>query len=182
MKNKLMLPLLSLLALAAAPLHAQYAPVSTLQATAPYRMALGLRYSPSPMAGPDAAISIKHFFWRESAVEAQVGRLPYRNAYQASLHYIWQPQLLSSSRFRPYAGIGVGITGTNRDLYGERQHMKAGAVGMVTIGIEYTFPKAPIALSVDYRHTFVGYKTDYLRDVPLERMSNLGFSLKYIIR
>jgi len=177
-----MLPLLGLLALAVAPLHAQDAPSTTLQATAPYRTAIGLRYSPSSAAGPDASISIKHFFRRETAVEAQVGRLPYSSAYQASLHYIWQPQLLSSSRFRPYAGVGVGVTGTNRDIYGEQQRMEIGAVGMVTIGIEYTFPRAPLSLSLDYRHTFVGYKTDYLRDVPLQRMSNLGFSVKYIIR
>jgi len=114
-------------------------------------------------------------------VEAQFGRLS-GSAYQASLHYIWQPQLLSSSRFRPYAGIGVGLTATDRNIYGEEQHLETGAVGIATVGIEYTFPKAPIALSLDYRHSFAGYKSNYLRDVPLRRMNNFGFSVKYIIR
>jgi hypothetical protein len=37
----------------------------------------------------------------------------------------------------------------------------------------------PVALSLDYRFAFVGYKTDPIKDVPLNRFNNVGLSVKY---
>ena len=177
-----MLPLLCALSLAAAPLFAQDLATSKPQAVAPYKAAAGIRVTTGIPAGTLAELRLKYFVKPESALELQVGQLGFRESFQTSLHYIWQPQLVSSSRLRPYAGIGVGLTGTNRNIYGEKQSLQTNLVGIATIGIEYTFPKAPFSLSLDYRNAFVGYKMDSFRDTPLRRMNNVGLSVKYLIR
>ncbi|MHA6248677.1 hypothetical protein ACXYMU_12115 [Pontibacter sp. CAU 1760] len=182
MKNKLILPLLSALALAASPLRAQELPTPKPQAVAPYKFSAGLRVSMFGPSGTLPELRLKYFVKPEAALELQVGKVGFRESYQASLHYLWQPQLLTSNRLRPYAGLGLGLTGTTRDVHYEEQPLQTNLVGIATIGLEYTFPKAPIALSLDYRHTFAGYKTDQFKDVPLRRMNNIGLSVKYLIR
>ncbi|RDV13778.1 hypothetical protein DXT99_17225 [Pontibacter diazotrophicus] len=183
MKNKLMLPLLGALALAASPLRAQNEmPISKPQATAPYRTAIGFRTNASGPAGAKFELRMKHFVKPESAFELQVGQWHYHESYQASLHYIWQPQLLTSSRLKPYAGIGIGAVGTTRNRYLEKQDMEVGAVLLASAGLEYTFPKIPLALSIDYRHTLIGHNTHTLRSLPLTRMHSFGIGIKYIFR
>jgi hypothetical protein len=183
MRIKRMLPLLALLALAAPPLRAQdEVPTSTPQATAPYRTAFGFRTTAGGPAGIRSELRLKHFVRPESAFELQVGQWQYHESYQTSLHYIWQPQLLSSSRLRPYAGIGIGAVGTTRDRFYEKQDMEVGTVLLASVGLEYTFPKIPLALSIDYRHTVLGYKMHTLHGISPSRMHSFGIGLKYILR
>ncbi len=169
------------MALATSSLLAQDLPAAIPQAAAPYKTAIGLRATYGGPTGTGLDVSVKHFFWKESAIEAQFS-LPARGTYLASVSYLWQPQLLHSSRFRPYAGLGLGIVGTNQSRLGERQPMETNLVGSYTIGIEYTFPRAPIALSLDYHRTFAGYKIDYMRGASLNTLTSIGVGFKYIIR
>ena len=181
MKIKLLLPLLGALSYFSAPALAQNddAPTSKPGAVAPYRTSVGLRFSPSGKYGTDLTITARHFIRPESAIEAQVGLFNFNRGYQASLQYVWQPQLLSSQRLRPYAGIGIGITGTEFNRYGEQQSMATNLTGIASVGIEYTFSKIPLALSLDYRFAFVGDTTDPVKDVPLNRFNNVGVTVKY---
>ena len=181
MKNKCLYPALCAFALLSTPLMAQTddAPTSKPNAIAPYKTAIGLRLSPTPMYGSELVLTAKHFIRPESALEAQVGFINYNRGFMASLQYVWQPQLLTSKRFRPYAGIGLGITGSNFNRHGEQQSLSTNVIGLASFGIEYSFAKLPLALSLDYRHAFAGYKTDYDKHVPLKRLNNVGFGLKY---
>lgn len=111
-----------------------------------------------------------------------MGQWHYHESYQASLHYIWQPQLLTSSRLWPYAGIGIGAVSTTRDRYLEKQDMEVGAVLLASAGVGHAFPRIPLSLSVDYRQTMLGYNTQTLRSLPYTRMHSFGIGLKYIFR
>lgn len=182
MKKRLIFPLLVAMLLTASSLHAQDAPASKPQATAPYKAAFGLRTTFSGPSGIKSELRLKYFINSEAALELQAGEWFYQKAYHASLHYLWQPQLLSSSRFRPYAGIGIGVVGTTRDKFHEQQNLEMGAVLLGSLGVEYTFPRLPLALSLDYRHTLLGLNTDTFRAIRPAGMNTLGFSVKYIIR
>ncbi|MFD2513915.1 outer membrane beta-barrel protein [Pontibacter locisalis] len=180
MRKKQLLPILGLISLMTTPALAQEdALTSKPGALAPYKTAIGFRYSPSNKFGADLAITAKHFIRPESAIEAQVGITNYNRAYFASIQYVWQPQLLTSNRLRPYAGIGLGLSGTEFNRNGEQQPFSTNLVGLGNIGIEYTFPKVPLSLSLDYRHAIFGYKTDSFKDLPINRLNNIGIGLKY---
>lgn len=183
MRRNRLFPLLGLFSLMATPVLAQEdAPTSTPGALAPYKTAIGFRYSPSNQFGADLAITAKHFIRPESAIEAQMGITNYNRGYLASIQYVWQPQLLTSSRLRPYAGIGIGLTGTEFNTQGEQQPWSTNLIGIASFGIEYTLSKAPLTFSLDYRHAFVGYKTDSFKDVPLNRLHNIGLGVKYLFK
>lgn len=180
MNSKRLYPILCAFSFLTLPALAQDdVPTSKPNAIAPYKTAVGLRMSPTLIYGPELTITAKHFIRPESALEAEIGMVNYNRSYLASLQYVWQPQLLTSKRFRPYVGIGLGVTGTNYTPRAEKQDFETNLVGLTKFGIEYTFPKAPIALSLDYRHAFYGYKTDDYKHVPLNRLNNIGFGLKY---
>jgi hypothetical protein len=166
-------------------LHAQDTLSVKQQATKPYKLALGARFSTMGPLGADLALSAKYFIGKESALEVQTTAIPGSNFYQASLSYIWQPQLLSSSQFRPYAGLGAGIMRTKYDFSPEeeKRYVKAAAIGV--IGIEYQLKKLPLALSFDYRMELLGY---YLKNnvttpgLSTSYPSNIGIGVKYIIK
>ncbi|GAB3825622.1 hypothetical protein GCM10028895_35450 [Pontibacter rugosus] len=179
MTNKLLLPLLGAMTLFALPVLAQETPASTPQAVAPYKTAIGFRTSFGGSSGTHSDLRLKHFIKPETALELQVGQLSYRDTYQASLHYIWQPQLLSTSRLRPYAGIGIGAVGTTRNRLYEKQDLEMGAVVLGSVGIEYTFRKLPLSVSLDYRHTLLGLSTSTFQYRGYSSMNSVGLGLKY---
>ncbi|MBC5994220.1 outer membrane beta-barrel protein [Pontibacter cellulosilyticus] len=183
MKRKLLLSLSGALCLFALPALAQDdAPTSKPNAISSYKTAIGLRFSPSYRFRPDVTVTAKHFISPEFAVEAQAGTADYDKGYHASLQYVWQPQLLTSQRLRPYAGIGLGVTGTEVSRYREEQPLSTNLIGIGSIGLEYSFAKVPISLSVDYRHALFGYKTDSFKDMPINRINNVAVGLKYNFR
>lgn len=180
MKNKLLLPLLVALPLFVQPALAQEeAPTSTLQAVAPYKFSLGIRTSVGGPAGIQPELHLKYFVRPETALELQAGAIGYKGSYQASLHYLWQPQLLSSSRLRPFAGIGISAVSTKGDMFHEKEKMEIGAAAIATFGIEYTFRKMPLAISLDYRHAVLGLRTQTSQYTGYSRLNTLGLGLKY---
>ncbi|MCX2740485.1 hypothetical protein [Pontibacter anaerobius] len=181
MKTKLLFPLLGALSYFAGPALAQTddVPSSKPQAVAPYKTSLGFRTTWGGPSGIDSELRLKHFVGPQSALELQVGQWHYQRAYQASLHYLWQPQLLTSSRLRPYAGLGIGAVGGSRDRFNEKQDMEVGAMLLASVGIEYTFPRLPLAISVDYRHMMLGLNTNNFEYFGHSRISTLGVGLKY---
>ncbi|MFD2246638.1 porin family protein [Pontibacter ruber] len=186
--KKIILPLLLCLCGLSLPatLQAQDSLSVKPQATAPYKVAVGARFSAGGPTGADLSITAKYFIGKQSALEAQSTVNPQNRYFLASLSYIWQPQLLTSSRFRPYAGLGVGVLRSRNYYYDGRstsEHIKVNPVGVATIGVEYTFPKAPIALSLDYRSTFLRLdNTSTQPTFDLRNSSNIGLGVKFLIR
>ncbi|WP_276498310.1 hypothetical protein [Pontibacter litorisediminis] len=180
MKTKLLLPLLGALSYFSSPAQAQDdAPTSKPRAMAPYKTSLGLHSTWGGPSGFSSELRLKRFVSPQSALELQVGQWQYQGAYQASLHYLWQPQLLTSSRIRPYAGIGIGAVGSTRGLFNEKQDMVVRAVALTSIGIEYTFPKLPLAISVDYRHTLIRFNAHTFNAINDNNHNTLSVGLKY---
>ncbi|AKD05566.1 hypothetical protein PKOR_06755 [Pontibacter korlensis] len=179
--NKLLLPIMGALSLFALPAIAQDTPTSKPNAIAPYKTAIGYRASVGGPTGIQHELRIKRFVKPEAALELQVGRWGHRESYQASLHYLWQPQLLTSSRLRPYAGVGIGAVGTTRGWYYEKQPLKVGAILLASVGVEYAFQKIPLAVSLDYRHAVLGVNTDSYSFRGFSYMNTLGLGLKYTI-
>jgi hypothetical protein len=156
------------------------------QVQAPYKLAIGARFAAGAATGGDLSISAKYFIGKESALEAQSSVNPESRFFLASLSYIWQPKLATSDRFRPYAGLGVGILRSRNYYYdgsSMNEFIKVNPVAVATFGIEYTFKKAPIALSLDYRSTFMRYdNSNRPTYFSLNQSSNLGLGVKFLIR
>ncbi|WP_242921486.1 hypothetical protein [Pontibacter liquoris] len=174
--------LLLLLCFGGFNLHAQDSLSVKPAATAPYKLAIGARYYAGGPLGADVSISAKYFIGRESALEAQSNIFHGSRYFLTSLSYIWQPQLLTSSRLQPYAGLGVGVM-KSRTYYPAEERVKINPVGVATFGIEYSFKNAPIALSLDYRATFLRLdNTDTPPTISLGNTSNFGLGIKYLLR
>jgi hypothetical protein len=180
-KTKLLYPLLAALVLLSFPVLAQEdAPTSKPSAIAPYKTAVGIRYSPTPAyGGSELTFTAKHFIRPESALEANIGFIDHNRAFMTSLQYVWQPQLLTFSRLRPYAGIGLGLTGNMYNNRAEKQPLETNLVILNSIGVEYTFPKIPVAVSLDYRHAFASFKYDDTKDLPKRKLNTIALGLKY---
>lgn len=162
--------------------HAQDLPDTKPQASAPYRAAVGLRYTVGGAGYTDLGLTAKYFITDQTAFEVYT-KLPfYSRDYLASLSYIWQPKLGFSERFRPYAGAGAGILRhTNSPLEHEGEpRISPIAFGMV--GIEYQFKKLPMALSLDYRTPLLSSGTYAPSHKHISRISSLSVGLKYTFR
>lgn len=181
MKNKTLLLALCMLA-AATTLHAQDTLSVKQQASAPYKLAVGARFSSLGPLGADLSLSAKYFIGKESALEAQATAVPGSDFFQASLNYIWQPQLLSSSQFRPYVGVGVGFIRIDFSRFEDGEKF-INPVGVFTIGAEYSFKKLPIAVSVDYRNPFLRYNNSSTQSkFTSGYYGNIGLGIKYILK
>lgn len=131
--------------------------------------------------GGDLGITAKYFIGRQSALEAFSSLSMESRYFLASLSYIWQPKLATSERFRPYAGIGFGIIRPDNSMYHNNEPTRSNLVVIPSFGVEYSFKKLPLAISLDYRSTFmrIGGGSSYLN---LNNTSNLGLGLKYTFR
>ncbi|WP_018476447.1 outer membrane beta-barrel protein [Pontibacter roseus] len=178
MKKKLLTSLINLCLFSAA--QAQDSLQVKHHVSAPYKVAVGIRYSAGGPTGVDLGITGKFFFSRQSALEVHSTINPNARNYLASLSYIWQPKLATSERIRPYAGIGMGIIRPDSKYY-DNETTQSNLVVIPTIGIEYQFRRLPIAVSLDYRSTLmrVGGGSYNLN---LRNTSNLGLGLKYTFR
>ncbi|WP_242926344.1 hypothetical protein [Pontibacter vulgaris] len=183
MKNKIMLLCLCLLS-SLNTLQAQDSLRVKPQATAPYKAAIGARLSYGGPTGADISISAKYFIGKESALEAQSSIIKDSRIFLASLSYIWQPQLLTSSRFRPYAGLGLGVMRShNYTYYPEEPDITTNLVTVASFGMEYTFKKAPISLSLDYRAPFMRFdNSPYQPRMPLEQARTIGVGVKFLLK
>jgi outer membrane protein W len=180
MIKKLLISLCSLMICLSA--QAQDLPETKPQASAPYKAAVGLRYTVGGAGYTDLGLTAKYFITDQTALEAYT-KLPfYSRDYLASLSYIWQPKLAFSERFRPYVGAGAGILRhTNSPLEHEGEpRISPIAFGMV--GIEYQFKKLPMALSLDYRTPLLSTGTHTPHYNHVSRISSLSLGLKYTLR
>ncbi|GGG09695.1 hypothetical protein [Pontibacter amylolyticus] len=157
--------------------------VQPQQVSAPYKLAVGLRYAVGP-TGLTLGVTAKYFIREQSALEAYSDVNPESRQFLSSLSYIWQPKLATSNRLRPYAGIGVGLLRTNNPAptYFDGPASYINPVGVASFGAEYSFKKLPLALSLDYRSTFLRYGRTTPNYVNHYRSSNLGIGLKYTFR
>lgn len=177
MKKKLLISCFSLCLIGKA--QAQ----DSLQISAPYKLALGLRYAVGP-AGLTLGATAKYFIREQSALEAYSDLNPDARQFLSSISYIWQPKLATSNRLRPYAGIGVGLLHTNNPApaYFDGPASYINPVGVVSFGAEYSSKKLPLALSFDYRSTFLRYGRSTPHYVNQYRSNNLAIGLKYTFR
>ncbi len=183
MKIKLTLLCICLLSTFSA-LQAQDSLSTQPRATAPYKLAVGARFTYGGPTGADVNLTAKYFIGRQSALEVQLPVVPQSKFQLALLSYIWQPQLLSTSRFRPYAGLGVGVMrARNPGFYPEEPDMKTNPVAVATFGVEYTFKNAPVSLSLDYRAPFMRFdNSSYQPRLPLENTRTFGIGVKYLLK
>lgn len=154
------------------------------QVSAPYKLSVGMRYAIAGPTGADLGITAKYFIGKQSALEAYSNLNTESRYFLASLSYIWQPKLTTSERFRPYAGIGVGLLRTNNPspAYFDGPASYTNPVGVASFGVEYAFKKIPLAISLDYRSTFVRFGRSTPAYVDLNKSSNIGLGLKYTFR
>ncbi|MHC2991118.1 hypothetical protein OB13_05795 [Pontibacter sp. HJ8] len=152
------------------------------QVSAPYKAAIGFRYSPGGPMGGDLGVTAKYFFRPQSALEAYSNLNLESRYFLASLSYIWQPKLATSERFRPYAGIGGGVLRNNNIHFVNGEQAYINPVAIATLGMEYQFKKLPLALSLDYRSTFMRFGNSTPDHLHLSRSSNLGLGVKYTFR
>ncbi len=173
--------LLFALFLLSVPLLAQDSLSTKPLATKPYKLALGVRYSPGGPAS-DITFNARYFFRPQSAIDVQAGKLARNNAYVATVSYVWQPALLTSSRLRPYVGLGVGAI-RYQDHQPEGSIVKTNPVAVLNTGLEYRLRKAPIAFSLDYRAPIVRFDTSPIQArTPLSDFSNLGVGIKFLLK
>jgi outer membrane protein W len=169
------------LCLLVTPLFAQDNLSTKPLATKPYKLALGVRYLPGGPA-PDITFNAKYFFRPQSAIEVQAGKLSRNQATMATISYIWQPELLTSAKLRPYAGIGVGAI-RYHDFQPESSIIKTNPVAVLNAGLEYRLSKAPLAFSLDYRAPIVRFDTSPTQArTPLSDFSNLGVGIKFLLK
>ena len=157
--------------------------VQPQQVSAPYKLAVGPRYAVG-LAGLTLGVTAKYFIREQSALEAYSDLNPDSRQFISSISYLWQPKLATSNRLRPYAGIGVGLLRTNNPAptYFDGPATYINPVGVVSFGAEYSFKKLPLALSLDYRSTFLRYGRSTPHYVNQYRSNNLGIGLKYTFR
>lgn len=153
------------------------------QVSAPYKVAVGIRYAIAGPTGVDLGITAKYFIGKQSALEAYSNLTTESRYFLASLSYIWQPKLVASERFRPYAGIGLGLLRTNNPLdFYDAPASYTNPVAVASFGVEYSFKKMPLALSLDFRSTLVRYGRSTPAYVDVNTSRNLGLGLKYTLR
>ncbi|SIQ65976.1 outer membrane beta-barrel protein [Pontibacter lucknowensis] len=152
------------------------------QASAPYKAAVGLRYTVAGSGYTDLGITAKYFVTEQSALEAYVMIPSNSSDFLASLSYVWQPKLSFSERFRPYAGVGVGVLRHTSIRYPMDGKTYTSPVAFGTVGVEYQFKKLPLALSVDYRTPLFTTGVNAPHYNNRSQISNIGVGLKYTFR
>lgn len=154
------------------------------QVSAPYKLTVGIRYAIAGPTGVDLGVTAKYFIGKQSALEAYSNLSMESRYFLSSLSYIWQPKLATSDRFRPYAGIGIGLLRTNNPApwHFDGPASYTNPVGVASFGVEYSFKKIPLAISLDYRSTFVRYGRSTPSYVDLNKSSNVGLGVKYTFR
>ena len=119
---------------------------STLQAQE-YDLAIGLRL------GYDSGITARYFFMPNNAVEGIMSFSP--NAFKTTGLYQYQQPFLAVDNLDWYVGIGAHIGSVTREFQRRHNLDHAFLFGADLIaGIEYVFPTAPFAISLDWKPSF----------------------------
>ena len=112
-----------------------------------YDLAVGLRL------GYDSGISARYFFMPNNAVEGIMSFSP--DAFRLTALYQFQQPFLAVDNLDWYVGIGAHVGSLNRRVQREQNLDHAFLFGADLIaGIEYVFPTAPFAISLDWKPSF----------------------------
>ena len=112
-----------------------------------YNLAVGLRL------GYDSGISARYFFMPHNAVEGILSFSP--NAFKITGLYQFQMPFLSVDNLDWFVGIGAHIGSVTRYFQQRKNLDHAFLFGADLIGgIEYVFPTAPFAISLDWKPSF----------------------------
>lgn len=114
--------------------------VNTARAQQDYTRAIGINL------GPDMGFAYKHFVGTHSAIEAQFAYNIPDNGIMLSA--VYQYHIPLAQGFSLYAGGGLNIGVLHMGRY-EKSDFAFGIDP--TVGFEYKFANAPIALAVDYK-------------------------------
>lgn len=111
-----------------------------------YGQGQGYRTSVGVGLGPDMSVNFKHFLSDKSALELQGAYNIPRDGVMFSL--VYQYHVPIGHGFSFYGGGGINIGG----LYLNHKETAEFAIGIApTVGFEYAFAGAPIALAIDYK-------------------------------
>jgi hypothetical protein len=130
-----------------------------------YNNAVGIRL------GYDNGISGKHFFMPNNAVEGIMSFSPY--TFKLTGLYQYQQAFLDVDHFDWYVGLGTHIGSITDRSKQKGDHAFLFGADLIA-GVEYVFPTAPFALSLDWKPSisFTNNYNDYW-------FYGFGISLKY---
>lgn len=96
--------------------------------------------------GADMGFAVKHFLGNRGAIEAQAGyNIPCKGVMLSAVYQYHVPLV---EGFKFYAGGGLNIGALHLGKHGASEF----AIGIdPTVGFEYKFAQAPIAVAVDYK-------------------------------
>lgn len=97
--------------------------------------------------GTDISVDFKHFLSKNSAIEIQGAYNILREGVALSVVYQYHVPIVNDFAFYGGAGVTVGALDIHQGM-----NSTTFAVGVApTVGFEYAFNKAPIALAIDYK-------------------------------
>lgn len=142
--------------------------IATLTATTAsaqrYNTALGVRL------GYDNGLAVKHFISQSNALEGVLSISPYY--FQITGMYVYQQSLTGAPNLDWYVGAGAHVGGINKNKEDYDSALLLGADLMA--GMEYKFPTAPFAISLDWKPSinFTNSYNDWW-------YAGIGLSLRY---
>lgn len=142
------------------------AAITTTASAQSYRTAFGARL------GYDSGITLKHFFAPASAFEGILSASP--RHFQLTGLYEYQQPLPGAPGLDWYVGLGAHIGNVYWDKHtGDRLFIG----GDLIAGLEYAFPTAPFAISLDWKPSF-----NFVNDYNDYWYAGLALSLRYTFR
>ena len=132
-----------------------------------YNTGIGVRL------GYDSGLTYKNFFTNSSAFEGILSISP--NYFQLVGLYEYQRPLEGVDNLDWYLGLGAHIGGIHhhKDKYDNAFLIGADIIG----GLEYTFPEAPFAISLDWKPSF-----NFTNDYNDYWYSGFALTLRYTLR
>ena len=122
-----------------------------------YSNALGIRVETGNMINTYTGLSVKHFFRKHSAAEAQI--LFGKYATLIGVEYQYHGSLLKQIGLKWYSGIGPALTmskvyiyDSNGNYYGSDSQNNTSV--RASVGLDFTVPDIPLNLSLDWRPAF----------------------------
>ena len=142
------------------------AAITTTASAQSYKTAFGARI------GYDSGITLKHFFAPASAFEGILSASPHY--FQLTGLYEYQQPLPGAPGLDWYVGLGAHIG----NVYHKDHHDGSFLLGAdLLAGLEYAFPTAPFAISLDWKPSF-----NFTNDYNDYWFAGLALSLRYTFR
>ncbi len=143
-----------------------FAAITTTANAQNYKTAFGARL------GYDSGITLKHFFAPASAFEGILGVSP--RYFQLTGLYEYQQPLPGAPGLDWYLGLGAHLGNVYYKDYDGGRFLLGGDL---IAGLEYVFPTAPFAISLDWKPSF-----NFTNDYNDYWYAGLALSLRYTFR